>query len=431
MSDRIAYARLPQFEHRVTRRLARLFRNSLGGRAQAATLIVVGAFVAVISAPSIAVAATDAPRFHGSGANEDAWLVQFKADVADTAATSAVGAAGATEIGQIDELSEHVVSLPRGRESAVLAKLGRDPRVVSVERDASYQASLLPYNDPDWRQAWGPRLIRAPGAWDMTTGTSSTIIAVVDTGVDARQPDLRGRVLRGWDFQNNDSNAYDDNGHGTAVAGVAAAAANDGVGIAGICWHCLILPVKVLNSSGSGTHSNIAAGIVYATKHGADVINLSLAGPTYSAVVANAVSYARNHGVVVVAAAGNEGTTRKFYPAALPGVLSVGASNGRDVLYNWSNHGSWVKLSAPGCAYAGKPGPSWSWWCGTSFATPAVAGTAALMKSLRPDMTRRQIEHSLLSNTVRVRGIGLGRIDALRGLRTAATYGAPTPTPTP
>jgi subtilisin family serine protease len=126
--------------------------------------------------------------------------------------------------------------------------------------------------------------------------------------------------------------------------------------------------------------------------------------------------------VVVVAAAGNEGSSHRFYPAALPGVLSVGASNGRDVLYSWSNRGSWVKLSAPGCAYTGKPGASWSWWCGTSFATPAVAGTAALMKSLRPQMTRSQIEHSLLSTTVRIRGVSVGRIDALRGVRRASSY---------
>ena len=136
-------------------------------------------------------------------------------------------------------------------------------------------------------------------------------------------------MLRGWDFVNNDANPRDDNGHGTAVAGVAAAAANDGVGIAGMCWHCDILPVKVLNAAGSGARSNIAAGIVWATKHGADVINLSLAGPTHPTSSATQSSYADNHGVVVVAAAGNEGSTHKFYPAAYPGVISVGATDGR------------------------------------------------------------------------------------------------------
>ena len=115
----------------------------------------------------------------------------------------------------------------------------------------------------------------------------------------------------------------DDNGHGTAVAGVAAAAVND-IGIAGICLRCVILPVKVLNKAGSGSYSNIAAGIIWAAKHGADVINLSLAGAYPSTVVGDAVQFARNHGVVVVAAAGNEGSRHKFYPAAFPGVISVG-----------------------------------------------------------------------------------------------------------
>ena len=394
------------------------------------TIVVALAVLATLGIPSVTAAFAPDSRLHGSGPNSNTWLVQFNSDVADNDALNLVGKSGATQVGEISELGAHVLDVPAGRELQVVASLAHDPRVVSIERDTTMQATVIP-RDPHWRQAWGPRRVRAPGAWNMTTGRSTTIIAIVDTGVDPRQPDLRGRVLRGWDFQNNDANPRDDNGHGTAVAGVAAAAANDGVGIAGMCWHCDILPVKVLNANGSGSHSNIAAGIVWATKHGADVINLSLAGPYPSAVIANAIKFARNHGVVVVAAAGNEGSRRRFYPAAYPGVISVAATNGADRLYKWSNHGSWVKLAAPGCAFTGKPGSRWSWWCGTSFATPVVAGTAALIKSLRPKLSRVAIERMLLNSTVPVRGVAEGRIDALRAVHKASSVPTPTPTPVP
>ena len=392
-------------------------------------IVIACAVVATLGIPAVTAAFNPDAHFQGAGTNTNSWLVQFKPDVSDKDARNVVGAAGATEVGDITDLSTHVLTLQSGREKTTLAQLARDPRVVSIERDTTMQATVIP-RDPHWTQAWGPKLIRAPAAWNMTTGASTTIIAIVDTGVDARQPDLRGRVLRGWDFVNNDANPQDDNGHGTAVAGVAAAAADDGVGIAGMCWQCEILPVKVLNANGSGSHSNIAAGIVYATKHGADVINMSLAGAYPSNVIANAVSYARNHGVVVVAAAGNEGSAHRFYPAAYPGVISVAATSSADKLYTWSNRGSWVKLAAPGCAYTGKPGARWSWWCGTSFASPIVAGTAALIKSLRPNLGRAAIEHMLLTSTVHIRGVADGRIDALRAVRTAFDV-APPPTDSP
>ena len=407
------------------------------GRVKSMLLVAGVALLAVAAIPAMTMAAPAVHQFVGSGTAQGAWLVQFRSDVSDTDAARLVAGSGATEIGQIDEIGAHVLSIPAARQSHILAALRHDPRVVSVEQDSAVQAAVVP-NDPHWSQAWGPRLVHAPAAWSLTTGNSKTIIAIVDTGVDPSQPDLRGRVLRGWDFVGNDARANDDNGHGTAVAGVAAAAADNGVGIAGMCWRCEILPVKVLNAAGSGSHSNIAAGIVWATDHGADVINLSLAGPTSSDVVARAVAFARNHGVVVVAAAGNEGSSQRFYPAALPGVISVGATTGSDVLYSWSNRGSWVKVSAPGCAYTGSTGPvRWTWWCGTSFATPVIAGIAALMKSENPSLSRGRIESIVLHSTVRVRGVVDGRIDAARAVRSAssATSGSPdpkaTPTPTP
>jgi subtilisin family serine protease len=400
-----------------------------------ARILLAAVLLGLVAVPAPVTAETGRPAGRGSGRNVGAWLVKFRPDVAPAAASQAVALPGVTEVGRLDDLATRVISIPDGRRDAVVRQLTADPRVVSVEPDELAQATLTP-SDPRWSREWNMRKIRAPEAWNMTLGSATTMIAVIDTGVDPRQPDLRGRVLKGWDFQNDDGNAMDDNGHGTAVAGVAAAAGNDRVGIAGMCWKCVVLPVKVLNASGSGTHSNIAAGIIWAANRGADIINLSLASPRDTTVVADAVAHARRKGAVVIAAAGNEGSRQRFYPAGYSGVISVAGSSGADVLYHWSNRGSWIKVAAPGCAHTGKPGPAWTMWCGTSFATPAVAGTAALIKSLRPAISRSQLERVLLSSTVRIPGVANGRIDAARALRRTVSVipGTPTtpaPTATP
>lgn len=407
-----------------------LKRLSVGRVRMLGAAIAVSLF-ATAGVPTGAAAAPHQPRERGAGPARGAWLVAFRQDVDDGVAAQVMASAGVRQIGAVDDLGVHVVRVPRGREAA-LAALARDPRVLSVEHDATASATRLP-TDPRWPRQWGMRKIRAPQAWDTTVGRSSAVLAVIDTGVDRYHPDLRGRVLPGWDFHNNDANPADDYGHGTAVAGVAAAAGNNGVGIAGVCWNCRILPVKVLNANGSGSHSNIAAGIVWAVKHGADVINLSIAGPSSTAAMENAIAFARRRGVVLVGAAGNEGSTRKYFPAAHPGVLSVAATDSNDRLYGWSNRGSWVRLAAPGCALTTKPRRLWSVWCGTSFATPVVAGTAALMKSLRPRMPRADIERALIRTSVSIRGVTDGRIDAARAVAAAAAWSPPAPTtePTP
>jgi subtilisin family serine protease len=405
-----------------------------GGHARLLGAALAVSLFAMAGVPNAAAAAPPQPMERGSGPARGAWLVEFREDVDDATAARVMAAAGVTRIGGLDDLGVRVVHVPRGREAAVAA-LARDPRVVSVEQDAQASVTRVP-TDPRWPRQWGMRKIRAPEAWDRTVGRSSAVIAIIDTGVDRYQPDLRGRVMAGWDFHNNDSNPADDYGHGTAVAGVAAAAGNNGIGIAGVCWNCRILPVKVLSANGSGSHSNIAAGIVWAVKNGADVINLSIAGPSSTTAMSSAIDFALRRGVVVVGAAGNEGSKRKFYPAAHPGVLSVAATDSSDRLYGWSNRGSWVRLAAPGCALTTKPRRRWSVWCGTSFATPVVAGTAALMKSIRPRMPRAEIEGALMRRSVNIRGVTDGRVDAARAVSAAAGWSppeppAPDPSPTP
>jgi subtilisin family serine protease len=379
--------------------------------------MIVGASIALPAA--VSAAGPVAPHAStAAGATVGALLVKLRSDVSWADGSRLIAASGARQIGGLAALSTRVVDVPLAQRWTAMRKLASDPRVVSIQSDATVSVAVEP-NDAMWNRQWGQRKVRAPIAWGMSTGDRSVIIAIVDTGVDADQPDLAGRVMRGHDFHNNDSRANDDNGHGTAVAGVAAAAGNNRVGIAGMCWKCRILPVKVLNANGSGSHSNIAAGIIWAVGQGADVINLSLASMRHTEVLADAVAYARRKGAVVVAAAGNEGSKRKFYPAALPGVISVAASNSADRLYSWSNDGSWIKLAAPGCALTTKRGRSWSYWCGTSFATPYVAGTVALVASEHPKMGRTALEASVLGTAAGLRGVIRGRLDALRALRSA------------
>ena len=389
--------------------------------------------VGPLASPTPAVAGRSEPHERGSGRASGALLVQLREGVTNKDAARLAAAVGATEIGRLDDLDVRVLSVPANGRANARKRLLLDPAVASVEEDAVAQSTLTP-TDPRWSSQWGPRKVRAPRAWDFTTGSSAVIIAVIDTGVDPRQPDLRGRVIPGWDFHNNDSNAMDDWGHGTAVAGVAAAAGNDGVGIAGMCWKCRIMPVKVLGADGRGYHSNIAAGIVWAADHGARVINLSLASSNSTTVLTNAVKYAREKGAVVIAAAGNNGSTTRLYPAAYAGVVSVAGTNSNDARYSWSNYGSWVRVAAPGCALTGKPGAQWTTWCGTSFATPSVAGAAALLRSRYPKATRSQVESALLTTAVPVGTfVSHGRINSAAAIKSlgAAPIVSPTPTPTP
>jgi subtilisin family serine protease len=397
------------------------------------TALTVAAAIALPFVQPLAVLGQGANSTHrGSGGVSDALLVKLRPGVADADAGQILARAGATELAAVSESRIHVVSVPASSHWQARQTLQSDPRVESVEEDAIASAAVEP-RDPYWDHQWNVRRIRGTEAWDVTRGDSSVIIAIVDTGVDGSHPDLRGRMVKGWDFQNNDANPYDDDGHGTAVATTAAAAGNDRVGIAGMCWACRIMPVKVLNSQGHGSHSNIAAGIMWAADHGADVINLSIAGLSATELLGDSIAYALRRGLVVVAAAGNAGTTRKMYPAAYPGVISVAATNELDRLYSWSTRGSWVTLAAPGCSFSGRPHARWSWLCGTSLAAPIVSGTVGLMKSVAPRLSPGKVASLLTGSTTRLRiSTANGRLDAARVLHAASgTASRPDPTPTP
>ncbi|AJD92211.1 hypothetical protein JMA_28940 [Jeotgalibacillus malaysiensis] len=225
---------------------------------------------------------------------------------------------------------------------------------------------------------------------------TETVTAVLDTGVDYTLADLKNQVIStGYDFINNDSDAMDDEGHGTHVSGIIAAESDNGYSMTGINQHTGILPVKVLDASGSGDTEKIAYGIIYAADQGADMINMSLGGP-YSRVLEYAMKYASEKGVTIVAASGNEGYGEVSYPASSKYTIAVGATNRLDIVSDYSSYGKGLDLVAPGSDIPSLvPNGNTILMSGTSMATPHVTAVAGLVKSIKPDITAEQIRKVL------------------------------------
>jgi subtilisin family serine protease len=316
---------------------------------------------------------------------------------------------GLTRVAAIPQLRIDVVEA----DSADVAKLQAAPAVAWTALDRRVHALEAP-NDPFWPSQWSPVKTHAPAAWSRTTGDPATVVAVVDTGLDPFQPDLAGRLVPGYDFVDGDADPTDDNGHGTAVAGVAAAAGDNHIGVAGYCWRCRVMPLKVLDADGGGFASDVARAVVWATDQGARVINASLGGPLEDASLAAAAQYAQDRGALLVAAAGNDSSSQLDYPAALPAVVSVGASNQADALYSFSNQGAAV--AAPGENTTTALGGGYQQFLGTSSAAPVVSGIAGLLFSLLPGSTPAQVASALEQSAVPIGGVTFGRVDAERAL---------------
>ena len=256
-----------------------------------------------------------------------------------------------------------------------------------VEPDMKVQAQFVP-NDPYWNLQWGPQKIEADWAWNTTVGDPSVLVAVVDTGIDYTHPDLAANyVALGYDWVNMDADPWDDHGHGTHCAGIIAAAINNNVGIAGLA-QVRIMAEKVLNNAGGGYWDWIANGIINATDSGADIISMSLGGYSDSELVHEAVRYAYDAGVLVIAAAGNDNTNMKLYPAGYDEVIAVAATDQYDSKASFSNWGEWIELAAPGVSIHSTVPWGYESWSGTSMATPHVSGVAALVWSRYPNKTR-------------------------------------------
>lgn len=279
----------------------------------------------------------------------------------------------------------------------VVASLSRDPRVAYAEKETILRATAFP-NDPLINEQYAHAITQAHLAWDVHTGGTTTTIAIVDTGVQPDHPDLRDSLVPGESFVG--PSTTDEQGHGTHCAGIAAASGNNGQGIAGVSWAARIMPVQVLDASGSGTTGAVAAGIRYAAEQGASVISLSLGGSAYSQTLQDAVTFARGKDAVVIAAAGNDGTSDLHYPAGCQGVVAVGATDSLDQRTPWSNYGDWVTLFAPGRSILSTYlKSSYRKLNGTSMATPYVAGAAALLRSYSPGLNEQEVRSALQQAT--------------------------------
>lgn len=313
----------------------------------------------------------------------------------------------------------------------LFASLGKDPDVQYVQPNFVYRP-FKTFNDAQYSRQWALKKINAEKGWDITTGKRDIIVAVLDTGVDNKHPELQGRLVAGTNTVNPLRSTRDDYGHGTHVAGIVAAAANNGVGIAGLA-NVRIMPVKVFDEYNGGSDTSVSDGIIWAADHGARVMNMSFGSFYRSPLLNDAIEYARGKGVVMVAAAGNWASEYISYPAAIKDVIAVAATNNKDELSKFSSYGPEIDVSAPGediysTYWDHFKGSSYREESGTSMASPMVAGLAALLLSknpkLPPDEVREIIEASAtdLGEPGWDPKFGHGRIDVYKALTTSFAH---------
>jgi hypothetical protein len=318
-------------------------------------------------------------------------LVQFRAGVARDKLNEVLGALKATQLEEILPIRIKRIKVPAQALESILAALSRNPNVKFAEKNYLVKAESIP-NDGYYSTQWHLPKISAPTAWDISTGTSSISIAIADTGVDPAHPDLAAKLLPGYNFVLGNSDTHDVYGHGTLVAGSAAAISNNSVGVAGVAWNNPIVPLVIADSSGYATYSSLANSITYAADHGIRIINLSFGGTMSSITLQNAIDYAWNKGTIVFASAGNSANSVPQYPAACNHVVAVTATTSTDSLASFSSYGSWVTVSAPGKSIlTTSNGGGYAYASGTSFSAPITAGLGALILSVNPNLTATQV----------------------------------------
>lgn len=309
---------------------------------------------------------------------------------------------GARVVGELDKVGLTILEVGSGRLDASAAQLGESDLIEAIHKNYLLQVQRRPSDSDIGLQSYLDR-INAPQAWDRTVGAASTVVAVVDTGVQSDHPDLVDRIAGGWNVYDDSADFFDRAGHGTLVTGVLAASTNNALGVAGVTWSNPVLVVRATNATGQSTSRHVAAGILWAVGHGAKVINVSFAPLWSNAVVRSAARQAWSRGALVVISAGNSGgkTVARGYPEA----LFVGATDETNAIAFFSDRGPFVDLTAPGTAIRSTSlGGGYDPVDGTSFAAPMVAGVVALAWSMNPELRPVTI-----AEAIRDTAIDLGR----------------------
>lgn len=363
-------------------------------------------------------------------------LVRFRSNIGLDQARQIVATLGVREEGVLPPTGVLMLNLPEQADEAGFAHaLASRPDVEFAELDRIVKPAEITPNDP-WFGSWEWYLTKvgAPAAWSTTTGDSSIIIAILDTGVDGTHPDLQSKMVPGWNIYNNNSDTHDVYQHGTIVAGTAAAASNNSQGVASMAWNCPIMPIRISALDGSATYSAMANGLTWAADHGARVANISYRASN-SSTVASAASYFQSKGGVVVAAAGNEAF---FEPSGdNPNILTIAATDGNDQITLWTNTGNNVDLTAPGTVFSTFPGGSYNSASGTSVSSPIVAGAAALVLSVKPSLTGSEVQNILKESADDLGSVGWdasygwGRVNVGRAVSLASGSSSSAPDVTP
>lgn len=338
------------------------------------------------------------------------------------------------------------LKVPQGQAERLAGLLSRQAQVEYAEPNYVAKALDVP-NDQYFSLQWGQTKIQSPQAWDIQKGQPQVQVAILDTGIDQDHPDLLGKVDSWQNFTTSSTND-DLYGHGTHVAGIAAAATANTIGVAGTGRDIHLISVKVLDDSGSGYYSWVANGIKWAADQNIKVINMSLGGSFGSRTLQDAVNYAWNKGAILVAAAGNSGNASRTYPAFYSNVIAVAATDQNDQKPGFSSYGKWVDVAAPGVdifstfpnhPYEIGKNLEYDYASGTSMSTPHVSGLAGLLFSQDSTFTNSQVRGFIENSADKIAGTGKywakGRINSykalLQAISSVQTVQEPTPTPTP
>ena len=364
----------------------------------------------------------------------DELLVAPREGLAQAEAEALYRQHGASLLEVLPGIGVHRIRMAPQALEAVERALRQHPQFEFVERNGILTLDTVP-NDSLYPSEWHLPKISAPGAWDLTNGSPTVIIAIVDTGVDATHPDLAAKLIPGFNLFNNNSDTSDIYGHGTMVAGVAAAVTNNGAGVSSVAWLNPIMPIRITDASLVVYYSTVANGITWAADHGAKVVNVSVSGVAGSSTITSAANYARSRGALVVAAAGNCGCLDST--PANSALISVSATDPSDALAGFSSRGAYVDVAAPGVGvYTTTRGGGYGAPSGTSVASPVAAGVVALIWSANPALAPDQVE-AILKASTDDRGatgydtaFGYGRVNAYQAvLQALATPGTPAPAP--